>query len=68
MALRTMTTQTIIDEEAVDLLLKEIGSVSIERRKKYWVGGVGGWMRGGETGGGGEKKIRGVSFSDYPSV
>ena len=28
MALRTMTTQTIIDEEAVDLLLKEIGSVS----------------------------------------
>lgn len=26
MALRTMTTQTIIDEEAVDLLLKEIGS------------------------------------------
>lgn len=46
MALRTMTTQTIIDEEAVDLLLKEIGSVSIERRKKYWVGGLGGWMRG----------------------
>jgi hypothetical protein len=42
MALRTMTTQTIIDEEAVDLLLKEIGSVSTGRKQKYWVGGWGG--------------------------